>query len=245
MTKILLLPKSRRRGRECTRIALWLFSNEREWERVFHMGGRKVTGSPAPRTLVQLFDDLREPKLLPSHFSDAHCAREIGSGAFQGCLGDLQMKRTKWLLLSAALALPLSIGTAHAVVNPDKLPQVACSDLKFSAAFLKKWPRAPEACLDGRVYKGQRYAKFEAKVYINSPDFTTINVLNAAGDTVQTFSVKPGPNQHVIVNGKDKPFHDLAVGEKITVWVSEKRLDAAKLPGSTTDKWALLPPINQ
>ncbi len=155
------------------------------------------------------------------------------------------MKRTKWLLLSAALALPLSIGTAHAVVNPDKLPQVACSDLKFSPAFLKKWPKAPQACLDGRVYKGKRYAKFEAKVYINSKDFTTVNIVNAAGDTVETASFKPGPNQHVMVNGQSKAFHDLAVGEKITIWVSENRLDASALPGSTTDKWALLPPINQ
>jgi hypothetical protein len=154
------------------------------------------------------------------------------------------MKRTKLLLLSA-LALPLTIGVAHAVVNPEDLPQVACSDLKFGAAFLKKWPRAPEACLDGRVYKGQRYAKFEAKVYINSPAFTTINMLNAAGDTVQTFSIKPGPNNQVLVNGKDKPFHDLAVGEKITLWVSEKRLNASHLPGSTAESWSLLPPLNQ
>jgi hypothetical protein len=154
------------------------------------------------------------------------------------------MKKTKWLLLSA-LALPLSMGTAHAAVNPEKLPQVACSDLKFSAAFLAKWPKAPEACLDGRVYKGQRYAKFEAKVYISDPSFMTVQMLDAAGNTVTTFSFKPGPNQHVLVNGKDKAFHDLAVGEKITVWVSEKRLDAAKLPGSTTDKWALLPPLSK
>lgn len=154
------------------------------------------------------------------------------------------MNKIKVLLLSA-LALPLSIGIAHAVVNPDKLPQVACSDLKFSAAFLAKWPQAPQACQDARVYKGKRYAKFEAKVYISSPEFMTIQILNAAGDTVTTASFKPGPNQHVIVNGQDKAFHDLSVGEKITVWVSEKRLDAQKLPGSTEDKWALLPPINK
>ncbi len=155
------------------------------------------------------------------------------------------MKRTKLLLLSA-LALPLTISAAYAArVDPDKLPQVACSDLQFSPAFLKKWPKAPQACLDGRVYKGARYAKFEAKVYINSKDFTTVNILNAAGDTVETASFKPGPNQHVMVNGQRKAFHDLAVGEKITIWVSEKRLDALALPGSTTDKWALLPPINQ
>lgn len=154
------------------------------------------------------------------------------------------MNRIKVLSL-CALALPLSIGIAHAVVNPDKLPQVPCSELKFSAAFLAKYPQAPQACLDGRVYKGKRYAKFEAKVYISSPQFMTVQMLNAAGETVTTFSFKPGPNQHVIVNGQDKAFHDLQVGEKITVWVSEKRLEALKLPGSTEEKWALLPPLNQ
>ncbi len=154
------------------------------------------------------------------------------------------MKRSNWLLLSA-LVLPLSIGTAFAVVNPDKLPQVSCSDIKFGKAFLAKWPQAPQACQDGRVYKGQKYAKFQAKVYINSPAFTTLNILDAAGNTVTTASIKPGPNQHVMVNGEQRTFSSLSVGEVITVWVSEKRTDAAALPGSTTDKWALYPPISQ
>ena len=154
------------------------------------------------------------------------------------------MNKIQVLFLSV-LALPLSIGAAHAVVNPDRLPQVECSDLQRGAAFLAKYPQAPQACQDARVYKGKRYAKFEAKVYISDPEFMTVQILNKAGDTVTTFSFKPGPNQHVLVNGKEKVFHDLAVGEKITVWVSEKRLEAAKLPGSTQDRWAVLPPISK
>jgi hypothetical protein len=124
-------------------------------------------------------------------------------------------------------------------------PAGGCGDLKFSAAFLAKYPQAPAACLDARVYKGKRYAKFEAKVYISDPEFMTVQMLNAAGETVTTFSFKPGPNQHVLVNGQPKAFHDLAVGEKITVWVSEKRLEAVQLPGSTADRWALLPPLSK
>ncbi len=154
------------------------------------------------------------------------------------------MKRSNWLLLSA-LVLPLSIGTAFAVVNPDKLPQVPCSAMKYSKAFLAKWPQAPQACQDVRVYKGHKYAKFTAKVYISSPQFMTFNLLDASGNTLTTFSMKPGPNQHVMVNGADRAYSSLQVGESITVWVSENRTDAAKLPGSTEDKWALLPPLNQ
>jgi hypothetical protein len=151
------------------------------------------------------------------------------------------MISAKWLF--AALALPLSIGAAFAAVNPDKLPQVPCSSLQFGAAFLAKYPKAPAACQDARVYKGQRYAKFVAKVYISSPDFMTVEMLDASGKTVTTFSFKPGADQGVHVNGQLRKFHDMAVGEKLTIWVSEKRMEASELPGSTDKSWVVLPPV--
>jgi hypothetical protein len=154
------------------------------------------------------------------------------------------MTRTKRRLL-AAIVLPLAIGAAHSAerVDPDKLSQVACSDIKFSTAFLTKYPKAPSACLDGRVYNGKRYAKFQAKVYISDPAFMTVQMLDAAGATVTTFSFKPGPNQGVHVNGQLRKFHDMAVGEVLTIWVSEDRTDAQELPGSTENSWAMLPPL--
>jgi hypothetical protein len=154
------------------------------------------------------------------------------------------MTRATWLLL-AALGLPLTISTAHAAVDPDKLPQVACADIKFSPAFLAKYPKAPQACIDGRTYNGVTYAKFTAKVYISSPEFMTVQMLDASGATVTTFSFKPGPNQGVHVNGQLRKFHDMAVGDKLTFWISQNRLDAQDLPDSTDEHWALLPPLNQ
>jgi len=153
------------------------------------------------------------------------------------------MNKTKLVFL-AAFALPLSIGTVYAdkPFDPEALPKVECSALKFGAAFLEKYPKAPAACLEARDNKGQRYAKFEAKVYISDPEFMTVSMLNAAGETVTTFSFKPGPKAHVNVEGKEKKFHDLAVGEKVTFWVSEKRMTAAALPSSTSESWAVLPP---
>lgn len=143
------------------------------------------------------------------------------------------------------LVLGLSTGSAYAIVNPEKLPQVACSSLTFGDALLAKFPQASDACLDGRIYKGKRYAKFEAKVYISDRAFMTVQILNAAGETVNTFSFKPGPKQRVIVNGREKLFHTLRVGEKITFWVPEGRLEAQELPGPTKDRWTILPPISK
>ena len=149
------------------------------------------------------------------------------------------------VLFLSALALPLSIGIARALPNPDDLPQVACSEMRYSAAFLAKYPKAPAGCQEARVYHGERYAKFDAKVYLVDPAFTTVNLLNVAGDMLTTFSLKPSPDQHVLVNGEETAFHDLKVGQKITFWISEKRLEAVELPGSTEHAWQVLPPISK
>ena len=102
------------------------------------------------------------------------------------------MNRKKCALLVTALALPLTMGSAFAAEDFDKLEKVACSDLKYSSEFLAKYPTAPAACLEGRVHEGKRYGKFVAKVFLNSPDRTTVELLNVKGDPLTTFSFKPG-----------------------------------------------------
>ena len=154
------------------------------------------------------------------------------------------MNSKKCALLVTALALPLSIGAALAAkpVDPSKLTKVECSELKFSESFLARYPKAPAACLEARELNGKRYAKFDAKVYLNGPEITTVNLLNPKGETVDTFSLKPGGTQMIKINGKDTKFSDLRVGEKITFWVSEDRMEAAELPGATENAWAVMPP---
>lgn len=154
-------------------------------------------------------------------------------------------KRT--LIICLALVTPVSFAWAQKV-DPNKLPELSCSDLKFSRALLDRYPSAPAACLEGRVYKGVKYGKFEAKVYINAlPDFITLQLLNVAGDEMpgSTFSVKPKPGMVVYINGKKTVPKDLKVGEKITLWVPENRMEADNLPAPSTHSWSVIPPQKQ
>ena len=155
------------------------------------------------------------------------------------------MTTMKCALLVSAVALPLSIGVAFAAkpIDPSKLPKVECSALKFSEAFLAKNPKAPAACIEAREHNGKRYAKFNAKVYITGPEITTVTLLDPKGENLDTFSIKPGPDRKIKINGKDTKFSELRVGEKITFWVSEDRLEASELPGATENAWAVLPPL--
>jgi hypothetical protein len=129
--------------------------------------------------------------------------------------------------------------------DPDKLPQVPCSAIKFSKAFLQKYPKAPDACIEGRTYKGQNFAKFNAKVFLPMTDRITVEILNANGDSVDTFSFKPSPTATVNVNGKDEAYKDLRKGEMISFWVPQSRMEVHAVPTSTSDAWTVLPPIKK
>jgi hypothetical protein len=151
------------------------------------------------------------------------------------------------VLTGSALAMLLSgcgsSSTASRPIDPEKLAKVDCATLKFSAEFLAKYPDAPAACIEAREYQGKRYAKFNARVYLNSADRTTVTLLNSAGENLSTFSFRPSPMASVKINGKSTKFTDLNPGEQISFWVSEDRMTASELPASTDESWAVLPPI--
>ena len=152
------------------------------------------------------------------------------------------MNSKKCALLATALALPLSIGVALAAETMEKGTQIACTEVKYSSEFLERYPSAPAACLEARDHDGKRYAKFNARVFLNSADRTTVELLNVKGDRLSTFSFKPAPEAGVNINGKKVKFTDLKKGETISFWVSEDRMTASELPGSTEESWAVLPP---
>lgn len=165
----------------------------------------------------------------------------LWTGVFQQ-RGGFTLKKIHGALIGSALALPLSIGAALAADPMASDNKIACTEVKYSAEFLDKYPQAPAACLEAVEKEGKRYAKFNAKVFLNSADRTTVQLLNVKGDPLTTFSFKPGPDAGVNIDGKKTKFTDLKVGEQISFWVSEDRLTASELPGSTDESWAVLPP---
>ncbi len=147
---------------------------------------------------------------------------------------------------SAVAALLVGCGSTSSAskpIDPNKLTKVECSDLKFSSEFLKKYPEAPAACVDAREYQGKRYAKFKAKVYLNSADRTTVTLLSKEGKDLTTFSFRPGPNATIRMNGKDTKITEYRPGETLSFWVSEDRMTASAMPSSSEESWAVLPPL--
>jgi hypothetical protein len=147
------------------------------------------------------------------------------------------MISTKWLA-GTVLMLPLAVVAQQSGphVDPDSLPKVSCSHLTFSHDFLAKHPKAGAACIEARVYKGVRYAKFNGKVYLTSPESITVQVLNVAGDPLDTVSFKSSNSAKLLVNGQPEAFSELKKGDPVTFWVSEKRFSIYGEPGSKPTK---------
>lgn len=152
------------------------------------------------------------------------------------------MKTIHRALIGSALALSLSIGAAFAAENIAQGTQIACTELRYSTEFLDKFPNAPAACLEAREQDGRRFAKFNARVFLNSADRTTVELLNVRGTRLSTFSFRPAPDARVLIGSERKKFTDLRRGEIITFWVSEDRLTSSEQPGATEESWAVLPP---
>jgi hypothetical protein len=129
---------------------------------------------------------------------------------------------TQWILVATVLSLASGLATAASkTVDPDKLPKVECSSLRFSKEFLDKYPKAPAACLEARVYKGKTYMKVKGKVYVADKPTLTMAFMDAYGNALGTVQVKNPKSLRVIINGEEKDVAHLRKDEQLTFWVPE------------------------
>src|SRR5882724_4659884 len=113
--------------------------------------------------------------------------------------------------LLAAVVLSLCSGATIAAeaVNPDTLPRIDCSSLRYSEDFLQKYPTAPAACLEARVYKGTTYMKVKAKVYVREEPMLSVDLMDPYGNTLGTVLVRKPQSLRVLINGKAVNASDL------------------------------------
>lgn len=137
--------------------------------------------------------------------------------------------------LLAAMALSLFSGATIAAeaVNPEMLPRIECSSLHYADAFLAKYPKAPAACREARIYKGETYMKVRAKVYVHEDRMLSLDILDPYGNTLGTVVVAKPQSLRVLINGKVVNAFDLRRDEEVTVWVPKSIFSAQPVAGQS------------
>jgi hypothetical protein len=129
-------------------------------------------------------------------------------------------------LAAAVLSLCSGATNAAEAVNPDTLPKIECSSLRYSKDFLQNYPKAPAACLEACVYKGVTYLKVKAKVYVKEEPMLSIDLMDSYGNTLGTVPVRKPQSLRVIIDGKEVGASDLQRDEAVTIWVPQSMFDA-------------------
>jgi hypothetical protein len=130
-------------------------------------------------------------------------------------------------LLSATVLSFLSGFAAAAThtVDPDKLPKVECSSLHFSKEFLNRYPKAPAACQEARIYQGKTYMKVKGKLYVADKPALSFAFEDTYGNALGTVTLK-NPRLRVIIDGKPTTIDQVSIDQDLTFWVPDSIFSA-------------------
>lgn len=123
------------------------------------------------------------------------------------------MKLLKTLVLSVVAVPAIGIAADSSVE--------LCSDIKWSADFLKDYPKAPAACRRVVVKDGMKYAQFDGHVKKVSNDVVEVEIHNVANTAISEIGFQVSNGGSVTLNGKAVKVKDLKVGDLLTFWVPE------------------------
>ncbi|NEZ05016.1 hypothetical protein G4Y73_12730 [Wenzhouxiangella sp. XN201] len=150
-----------------------------------------------------------------------------------------------FVMTSAALLLGLT-WTGSIMAQEQKLasdmpkPQtdrVSCEEVDWHRDILRDYPWVSNACHEAVVVDGEKWARFEAEFQRLNRDGTIVsNFKNDRGRSLGSVSLKPGPNQRVLLDGEPTRFSDLRRGQMLNFYVPEGVYGFTTEPGATDDQ---------
>lgn len=160
---------------------------------------------------------------------------------------------TRRVGIGAALALTglLWGGTALAQGNAQNMPapQVSaesCAEVQWSSQILAQYPQISEACQEVIAVNGQNWARIEGRlVNVNANGSVTSLVLDRTGKGMGRITLKPAPDQKVLLEGKEYSFYQLQKGAILNLYIPEHMYAVATEPGAPGEMAAIQPQPTQ
>jgi hypothetical protein len=99
--------------------------------------------------------------------------------------------------------------------------QESCANIRWNAAFLTDYPKAPAACREVVVKDGVKYAKFNGKVSKVGHHFVQVAILDVADIPISSIAFEIGAGGEITVGDTVESVKDLKLGDKLSFWVPE------------------------
>ena len=134
-------------------------------------------------------------------------------------------------VLTALAMIPLAAAAA------EEGQQLSCiKDVQYNKEFLDAYPKAPAACRSVHTKDGQKWVQFVGEVTKRKDNEVTVSMENAVGDSMGEITFAPAAEARVSMDGKEKEYSSLKVGDKFEMYVPENRFGFYAEPGAGTIK---------
>lgn len=141
-------------------------------------------------------------------------------------------------MTSAALLLALA-WTGNSMAQQDaptmpapKLDRVSCTEVEWHQDMKRDYPWVANACHEAIVVDGQKWARFEAVFQtLNRDGSITSTFRNDRGRSLGNVTLKPGPDQRVLLDGRPTRFSNLQRGQVLNFYAPEGMYAFTTAPG--------------
>ncbi|MCK7593060.1 hypothetical protein [Pseudomarimonas salicorniae] len=125
------------------------------------------------------------------------------------------------VLSSAALAQN-KLDT-QSLADPEiRVLSCAQVDIGWNIELIQQYPHIADACHEVVTNQGKKWARFEADfLRVNRDGSVTSEFVDRRGRAVGRYTLIPGKDQQVTLNGQKRPFSALRTNERISLYVPE------------------------
>jgi hypothetical protein len=139
------------------------------------------------------------------------------------------MVKYRKLIAAAVVSSATLLGVARAAA-PDPAVSSKCSDIKWNAELLKKYPGAPAGCQEIVVRDGKKFARFDAKVITVNPDGVSVRFVDTYGNPGRVIKIQAGKDARVDISGEKVEYAKLKKDQKMSFYIPEATLGVISDP---------------
>jgi len=144
------------------------------------------------------------------------------------------MKKVAFVLASIAAS---AVFTVSAQTQTQSTSAGSCSDVKWKADVLQKYPDINKACKDVVVRDGVRYVKVSGKVRRAANGSLTVRLDHSEAD----ITWKPGVGDTVLIDGEPLAASEVKVGQNLRFYMPEDRVAVANISDSGVTSREVVP----
>lgn len=155
-------------------------------------------------------------------------------------------KQTPLAVLILAGLLGSSTLAAQDSLSQNQLPppsedESGCQELDWNESLLSSYPWVLASCHEVIMVDGQEWARFEAEFEgMNSDGTFDADFQNVRGGSEGAVSLDPGPNQTVMIDGREYAFSELRENQMLNFYVPEGAAEFAIEPDAASNETLLI-----